>query len=227
MAIIKLGPVVSDARGSVGGTVFSRNAAGAYMKQRTTPTWPGKPKQINITTLLSTVIDDWKTALSTPERDAWNSLAAVTSLPNKLGEQFSPSGWNLFMKANMMLDLTGQDHITAAPVAAIAPAPQLTIVHSPGTGLRVVAIGNWDTSPSGKILYHDHLNGPLSVNYYKGPYTYTISVEFSAFDTLPLALRSSSPLIGTSRAHMRLRAVHADGMASHPAYYSVDVGPVP
>jgi len=226
MAIIKLGPVIADARGSVGGTVFSRNSAGAYMKQRTVPTYRATARQVAVAALLSTVINDWKVNLSTAERVLWNGLASITSLPNKLGEQFAPSGLNLFVKSNMMLDLTGQAHVTAAPVAAIAPQPALTFAHTPTDGIRITDIGNWDNTPTGYVYFQRSPAMPLSVNYYKGPYTSTTVLNFTAFDALPILFSASAILATDARYFYRCRAVLDDGTVSAAASYSCDVGAV-
>jgi len=196
------------------------------MKQRTVPTYPGSAKQVARAALLSTVIADWKTSLSTAEREIWNGLAAITSLPNKLGEQFSPSGLNLFVKSNVMLDLTGQTHVTAAPVAAIAPAPSFTLAHTPATGIRVTSIGNWDNSAATQTLVQSSPDMPLSVNYYKGPWTGITYIPSVYWDTIPALITASADLIVTSRKFYRFRAVHADGSVSAPIVLSADVGAV-
>lgn len=227
MAIIKYGPVIADARGSVGGTVFSRNAAGAYMKQRTVPVYPGYDKQIAIAALLSTVISNWKNDLTTAQRNDWNALAAITSLPNKLGEQFSPSGLNLFVRANMLLDLTGQVHVTTPPVAAVIPAPQLTLAWTTLVGIQCTAIGNWDNTATTKVLASWSPNLPLSVNYFKGPWINTWGQTGVYYNALPALMVPSAQLAADSRKFMRFRAVNDDGASSHAALFSADVGAVP
>lgn len=224
MAIVKYGPVIADARGSVGGTVFSRNAAGAYMKQRTVPTYPATGKQQARAALLSTLLHDWRNVLTPTQRATWNALASITSLPNNLGEMFTPSGLNLFIKANFMLDLTGQTHVTAAPIAAIAPAPTLTITHLAATGIEVTDIGNWDNSPTGLVIRQSFRNAPLTQNYFKGPYSVLNSLNFTAFDALPLLLAASASLVADTRTFYRFRAVLDTGAVSAPALYQVDVG---
>jgi len=224
MALVKYGIIAADVRGSVGAVVFSRNAAGAIMRKRTTPTYPGTERQTNAASLLSTVINDWKVTLTTPQRDAWNALAAITSLPNKLGEQFTPSGLNLFVKANTMLDHVGTAHVTTPPVAAVAPTPQFSMSYHHTQGVKVDGIGNWDNSAAGSIFVQSFLSGPLSQNYYKGPYTGAGIVAFAAFDALPLVLNPTGVLVANTRCHYRFRAIHDDGSVSAAAFHSVDVG---
>lgn len=227
MALIKFGPVISDARGSVGGTVFSRNAAGAIMKQRTTPTYPASQKQQERASLLSTIIEDWQGTLTTPERNAWNALAQITSLPNKLGEQFTPSGLNLYVRSNCMLDLTAQAHVVVPPVSAVGPSPTFTLIWTTLIGIEVSAIGNFDTAGAAKLLTQRSAPLPLSINYFKGPYTLIYAMNGAYFDILPALLFPSAQLVATSRYFFKWRAVDSDGTVSAPAYYSVDVGAVP
>lgn len=224
--IIKFGGIVSDGRGSIGGVVFSRNAAGAYAKQRTVPTYPATDRQQNVASLLSTIIADWKVTLSTAQRAAWNVLASNTSLPNKLGEMFTPSGLNLFVKANMLLDQTGQGHVTVPPVAAVCPSPQFTFAYQIDPGIEVTSIGNWDNSPDGLIAIQSIINLPLSQNYYKGPYAQTWTKTFAGFDVLPMHMIATASLVANTRAHFRVRAVQEDGAVSAAGFYAADVGAV-
>ena len=46
MALIKTGPAVAVISGSVGGTVFSRNKGGAYMRNRSIPVNPQSAAQV-------------------------------------------------------------------------------------------------------------------------------------------------------------------------------------
>lgn len=227
MALIKYGPVVADARGSVGGTVFSRNSAGAYMKQRTTPTYPGYPKQIARAALLSTLIDDWKQTLTTTERDRWNYVAKMVRFPNKLGELITPSGINLFIRSNFMLDLTGQAHVTAPDPTPIIAAPTLTLTWTTLVGIECTAIGNWDTAHATKVCAQWFLDAPLSKNYYKGPWSNLSSQNGAYYDVLPALIVPSAQLFADTRAFFRFRAVHSAGGVSHPVIYSADVGAVP
>ena len=53
---LRFGALVADARGSVGGAVISRNAGGAYMRTRTTPTNPNTPIPATLRNLLLSIM---------------------------------------------------------------------------------------------------------------------------------------------------------------------------
>lgn len=222
--LVKFGPVIVAGRGKVGGVIASRNSAGAYMKQWTKPTWSAYPKQVNINSLLSIIINNWKTVIGFNERAAWNALAAVTPLPNKLGEMFTPSGFNLYVRSNMMLDLSGQGFQADPPLSAVAPAPQLTLEWETLVGVKIVSIGNWDATPPGKVFVQWHPLSPFSVNYYKGPYPESGAAAFATYAAVPVTILPSGFLTPNSRTFWRFRAVHWDGMVSAPVYLKCDVG---
>jgi len=226
MALIKYGPVVADARGSVGGTVFTRNRFGAVMKQRTTPKYNGSERQAAMTALMSVIVDSWNTDLTVALRNAFNSATLLFTVPNALGEQVHLTGMQWYMRCNFLLSLTGQTLVTAPPVAPIIPAPTLTIEHVPDTGIVCSAIGDWDTSATTKVLVSTSATLRQTVNYFKGPWPSRVSHDATQYDSLPFNIRGSAILVINSRYFLRFRSVHSDGASSFAVIYSADVGAV-
>lgn len=139
MATIKLGPIVSEIRGLLGGTIFSRNGAGAYAKQFTKPTNPMTPAQQAIRALLSTVSGRWTANLSDAEREAWIEAAPTFPLINKVGEVYFLSGKGLHDMLNLTKAVIGEAFITSPP--AQAPAQDLaptSVVADTGAGTMVL-----------------------------------------------------------------------------------------
>lgn len=224
MALVKYGPAIADARGSVGGTVFTRNRFGAVMKQRTTPKYSGYDKQVEMTTLMTQLASSWATALTVSEREAFNNAALLFTVPNALGEQVHLTGMQFFIKCNMLLTLTDQVVITVPPATAIAPAPTLTLAHTPATGIECTAIGIWDNTAADKLLCSVSAPLPQTVNYFKGPWARTWGQNGSYFSILPALMLPSVELQVDTRMFGRWRVVNADGSASFPAIFLVDVG---
>ena len=77
IARILFGNIVSEARGKLGGVVFSRNTSGAYARQKVSPVQPRTPAQLNQRSRLTAVSKVWET-LTQNQREAWKafSLAA-------------------------------------------------------------------------------------------------------------------------------------------------------
>lgn len=98
-ALILFGGGVSEMRGSIGGSVFSRNSSGAYARNRTKPVNPNTDKQSSIRALFSTIAQYWRT-LSEGEKITWNSLAPTFPRVNRLGQTVPLTGFQLFQKCN-------------------------------------------------------------------------------------------------------------------------------
>lgn len=133
-----ISPLISDARGSLGGTTFARNRAGVYTRARVAPTQPRTDSQQANRAGFATLAQQWKT-LSTSQIDGWNLLASGETLTDTLGHSYMPSGMQLFISCNRNLNLIGDDTIEEPPNAK----PSITAVTGVSS-LAFVHLGNID-----------------------------------------------------------------------------------
>lgn len=106
MALVRYGNGVSEIRGSIAGNVFSRNRAGAIIRNRINPINPQTQAQNDIRYLFSQVANRW-TLLTLAQRESWDEFAAkVTYQRNLLGEPYQMSGRQAFQICNTNLALT-------------------------------------------------------------------------------------------------------------------------
>ena len=117
MGKIKFGAIVVAISGKIGGTVFSRNRGGAYSKNWVKPLNPQTTKQSVVRAAMASVASAWK-GLSADVRAAWDQAASSGEWNwiDRLGDVFSPNGFNLFMRLNQSLASVGFAMSTAAPV---------------------------------------------------------------------------------------------------------------
>lgn len=99
MALIKFGQIIAEARGSLAGTVFSRNTAGSYMRQKVSPVQPRTPAQTLVRTLLTAVAQTWR-GLTEAQRVAWNTVAPLFPNVNVYGDNVPLTGFGLHSKLN-------------------------------------------------------------------------------------------------------------------------------
>lgn len=105
--------------GKLGGSVFSRNKAGYYVRRWANPTNPQTVGQMRARSVLASVSSAWH-SLSDSEKGAWNSFA-VTDFKAKFGNKpgVTYSGFNAFVSSSNiqknMLDI------------GVAPTMQATI----------------------------------------------------------------------------------------------------
>ena len=120
MSKIKWGAIVVDGRGKLGGHVFTKTKSGATMRTKVTPVNPQTSAQAAARSRLGGNSQAWA-ALSEDQRRGWNTLASETSKTNIFGDQYFPSGKNLFTSVNNNLVMTGNPSISNAPTFGEIP----------------------------------------------------------------------------------------------------------
>ena len=120
MSKIKWGAIVVDGRGKLGGHVFTKTKSGATMRTKVTPVNPQSAAQASARSRLGGNSQAWA-GLSEEQRSGWNALASETSKTNIFGDQYFPSGKNLFTSVNNNLVMIGRPPIAEAPSFAELP----------------------------------------------------------------------------------------------------------
>lgn len=122
MALITLGAMVTDARGSVGGSVFSRNNAGGYARARTKPVNPNTPAQSQVRANFGLNSKAWSGTFTAAQRAAWTSFAQANPQVNRLGASIVLSGLAMANKLNQVLAQLGVAPIADPPADLSVPA---------------------------------------------------------------------------------------------------------
>lgn len=120
MAKIKFGMMMTDARGKLGGQVFSKNRGGAYVRTKVTPANARTVRQTVVRSLLASISQGWS-GLTLAARNSFNEAVNQFSTTDIFGDIRNPSGKSLFVRLNMNLANSGQATIAAAPVKVDLP----------------------------------------------------------------------------------------------------------
>jgi len=183
MALIKLGIALAEIRGSVGGTTFARNRAGAYARNRTKPVNPASTKQTIVRLRLSSLQTIWQNTLTSTMRAAWNAVAQANPFKNKLGENSAISGFNLYLRVNALRLIPG------LALATVPPTPPLELDIKGFTMQAVSATGLAITARDTNFVATDHVifswTDAMSQgrNFWKGPYANL--TDFDGSTSLP------------------------------------------
>jgi len=135
MAIIKYGHLISEARASLNGTVFSRNSAGPYMRAKVSPAQPRTGRQQQVRQRLSAASAGWRN-LTEDQRKAWIAAAADANKINVFGDNMPLTGHQLYMRLARIAQEIGVAIPTIPPQIAAPRGPDtltLTGVASPGS----------------------------------------------------------------------------------------------
>ena len=103
MASIRFSALVSDVKGVVGGNVFQSNANGSFVRARTTPVNRRTALQQNQRLIMVVYAQKWQ-GLTDQDRQDWKDNAVMHPYTNRLGEQKIYTGYQWFMKTNLILE---------------------------------------------------------------------------------------------------------------------------
>ena len=125
MARIKFGMMMTDARGKLGGHVFTKAKSGATIRTKVTPLNPKTSAQSEARSALGANSQTWR-LLTETQRLAWNSAAQEVSKTNAFGDTYFPSGKNYFTAVNNNIRNVGGVVLLEPP--ALVNMPGLTSV---------------------------------------------------------------------------------------------------
>ena len=129
MAKIKFGMMMTDARGKLGGQVFSKNRAGSYVRTKTTPVNPQTEAQMASRQLLGSLSAGWS-SLSASAITAWNEAVNNWKSTDVFGDIKVPTGKNLYTALN-------KNSLGAGGSAISLPPEKLELDTLPVTGVDV------------------------------------------------------------------------------------------
>ncbi len=223
MALIKLGAMVADARGSIGGTVFSRNRYGAYVRNKTKPINPNTALQQEVKASLAFLTDRWSQTVTAAQRTAWDLYAASVVMTNKLGESINLSGFNHYIRSNLALKRAGRTLVDAGPVIFEIPDadPTFAVTGSEATQeltFTYDATLAWDTETGGYIFFYQGTPQNPQRNFFGGPWRFIGLI--AGADGAPVASPAVNPAIFAiaegQRQWVYARISRADGRLSAP-----------
>jgi len=222
MAILKLGPLVSDIRGSVGGVVFSRSRGGTCCRARVKPTLGQSAAHTDITTTANAMRSAWTNILTQANRDAWNAAASNTIFRDGLGRDYTPSGYHCWMRLIGMRALwPGIGPINPTEPLIITFPPMYLLWHAGTSQVRVTNITNQSPFQSIAFAAYNSPDFPPSITSPKGPWT--LSTLNSMLDGTPFshALPPTTYLFRPCRRFYKLIAYKGNSQRSAPVFLSI------
>lgn len=150
MAKIKFGMMMTDARGKLGGQVFSKNRAGAYVRTKVTPSNARTVAQQVSRAILGNLSTGWN-GLSDIAVKAWNGAVNDWKNTDVFGDLKTPSGKNLFIELNKNLLQSGQAQLALPPEKVSVPEYTGKGVWIK-IGTKIINLLNFSTIPTDSVL---------------------------------------------------------------------------
>ncbi len=182
MAIFTPGPAVAQVSGSIGGTTFSRNKGGQYMRNRAVPTNPNTALQQAVRENFATRVAEYSTTLTQIQRDGWIDYAQDNPILNALGQSILLTGQQWYIRLNTVLDQAGLTSVADAPPLGANPIPdedfEITDAEEGPQALEFTwdITLPWQNEDGAALLVYQHIPVPASVKPGKGPYRLATSV---------------------------------------------------
>jgi len=220
MAKCKLGPVVAQASGSMGGTTFSHNRYGAYFRQRVIPVKSTSEDALAQKALLAATSAAYA-ALTADQKLQWNEWAQSNPITDRLGDQQNLTGHAAYVRINMRLQKASVAELTTPPVG-VPPLALLTLALTADIGPGGIEIA-YTATPTGAtelLVVQACYVDSSSINYVENLYRtigYSGAAEASPFDiAAAFVAKFGTPQVGNV-VHVKVWLLdNATGLISRP-----------
>lgn len=230
MAVVKYGGGVTQISGSIAGTVFARNRYGNYTRPRTKPVNPNSSLQAGVRASLSFLAELWHSGLDAAQRTAWATYAAAVAMKNRLGETIYLTGFNHFVRSNVILKDHDLTVVEDGPTELALPEkdPTFAIAASAATGNISVTFDNtlgWANETGGYLFVYQGKPQLITRNYFNGPWQYMDKVEGddTTPPTSPADMSAPMTLVEGQKVFCYARIQRLDGRLSEPMYAACTV----
>lgn len=217
MAKIKFGMMMTDARGKLGGQVFSKNKSGSYVRTKVTPTNPRTAKQMQSRSILGTLSAGWN-ALTLAQVTAWNKAVESWAKTDIFGDLKNPTGKNLYVSLNKNLLGIGLSDISTPPakiemenISSFNAAVNALGTTATFTGLTTLTTGKYQVMASPNV--------PTGVNYVKNKLR-VISMDVDGAGLASSFIADYTAVFGEApqmfKCFVQVRQIGANGQAGTP-----------
>lgn len=224
MAVFLPGGGVASIRGSIGGSTFSANRGGPYMRNRSIPTNPNTPQQQAVRSAMALLAARWGDTLTDNQRAQWDLYAENVLLLNSLGQPRNVGGIGMYVRSNIPRIQNG---VAETPIVDDGPSnftlgeyTQPTIASiTASTGILSLVfdpLDDWANEDEAALLIFTSKAKSPSTNYFKGPYNLAGVVLGSSATapTSPASITLASPAEVGQQIFIRGEVSRVDGRLS-------------
>lgn len=217
MAKIKFGMMMTDARGKLGGQVFSKNRGGSYIRTKVTPSNPQTQAQAQVRSNLATLSSGWN-SLTADQIAQWNGSVENWTSTDVFGDIKKPTGKNLYVKLNVNLLNSGQSAIVTPPTKIELPA-LVDIDVDVDTTLNTLSIAGLPVFTDGVYQIEACAPVPRGVNFVKNKFrviSYETQATAGVVAVSTAYINKFGSVANAENIFFRIRAIAENGQAGVP-----------
>jgi len=223
MALVKFGGGIIQMTGSIAGNTFARNRYGNYVRARTKPVNPNSAAQQTVRAAMATLSTRWAQTVTSVQRTAWNLYGTSVAMKNRLGESVFLSGFNHYIRSNMILLQNGLALIDAGPTVFELPEQDATFAITCSEAAQEIVVtfddtADWSKEDTGHLFTFQGSPQNPQRNFFNGPWRlldHVVGIDpggSSSPDTQPVVF----PITELQRQWVYARIIRADGRLSEP-----------
>ncbi len=118
MAKVKFSALISEMRGKLNGSVFTKNRYGSALRNKITPVNRRTTYQQSVKSLFTYYTQKWR-SLTPDQHKAWNSVVEDFKRNNIFGDSVKPTGSNLYCELNANLAIISESELTNPPLQRV------------------------------------------------------------------------------------------------------------
>lgn len=226
--------VFSQSSGSLGGTTFSHNRGGRYVRNRSTPTNPNSAGQQTVRSALAQAVAAWKNSLTAANRESWDTYASNTVFVNKLGDNVFLTGQQQWNRTSVAAYQIGLDPVTlfaSAPTTYdLGDTGTLTLLDALDSNLFSVGVANtpaWAADDDARLIGFAGVDVSPTRNFYKAPFRFVDAIPGDSTTPVTQAVFNyedaypSRILTVGNKLFVRVTVLQSDGRLSRGTILSV------
>lgn len=205
--------------GSVGGSVYSHNRYGAYIRARSVPVNPNTARQVAVRNALRDLAIAWDNILTQAQRDAWAVYAANVSWKNKLGADVRLTALAQYIRSNAPRVQSGIPRVDAAPVVLNLAAAELALSVTASEATQDITIdgdpaGLWIGEADAWQFFAQGLPKNGGIKFFAGPFRLLTATPGAGPPPFPVVIAAAFPFAEGQRLWVRSRIARGDGRLS-------------
>ncbi|MBA7629061.1 hypothetical protein ES703_36559 [subsurface metagenome] len=220
MALIRF-PEGQQRSGSTGGTVYSHNRYGAYIRARSIPVNPNTDRQIAVRNTLRSLSIGWENVLTPEERAKWDEYAANVVWKNRFGDSVKLTGLAHYIRTNLPYFLAFGTTIAKAPSIFNIAVAELKLHVTAAESVQVVVVAfddlaAWCSEDGAYQVVYMGLPQNPNIKFFGGPYRKmgVIAGSSTTPATSNVEMPAAFPVSEGQRIWVRTRIGRKDGRLS-------------
>lgn len=220
MALIRFGEG-QQRSGSIGGSVYSHNRFGQYIRARSTPVNPNTDRQVAIRNAVRALTIAWQNTLTQAQRDGWDVYGANVNWTNKFGDTVHLTGLNHYVRSNVPRLHFGASlsRIDDAPVIFNLATAELNLGCTASEATQQLSVtfddaADWASEAGAFQMFAMGIPQNGGIAFFGGPHRIFGAAYGDTPAVSPAVLDAAFPFAVGNRIWLRTRIGRADGRLS-------------